>query len=233
MTAEEIKRIDEERRRREDELLLLLLLLLARAVSDSPDDRFDVTPLAVVMRDHGVREIAESMADAHLDASGVGDRNTLVREYDPSARAMADAIVETVIRTGGTTLADALLASHYSRSDSEGLRLGAERQIVSAHNAGLIAGAVTAYDVTALRHVSVIDDATTVICRQRDGLVLYIDDPYWLANWPSLHWRCRSIVEPVRGPYVVSTTYPMRPADDGFGVAPMTVVNALRGRVAA
>ncbi len=171
MTDAEIKELDRKRREREDELILLLLLLLGYGVSiaegePQPVSTLDlpegvtapvapgrvsgggVDVLARLLRTTGAEEIALSMADAHLDAFaifGTGvepDREALAKQYAPQAREMADAMVEAIKQAGGDTLADSLLLAKYSRSDSRGIELGAERQIVSASNAGLIDGGI-------------------------------------------------------------------------------------------
>lgn len=42
---------------------------------------------------------------------------------------------------------------------------------------------------------SAIDDArTTAICRQRNGTIKPIGDPFWTRNSPQLHHRCRSML---------------------------------------
>jgi hypothetical protein len=233
MTPAETQAIDDARREREDELLLLLLLMLGWAV-EQPGASVDTA--AGVLNRYGVDEIARTMADAHLDGfafySPSGRRpnaEELARQYEPAAGDMVDAIVATMRQTPGADLAAILLAARYSRSDSTGLRLGAERQVTTAGNAGLLDGAIALYGpITALRHRSVVDDRTTVICRQRDGLTLRADDPYWLTNWPSLHFNCRSIIEILDEPVTMSSTYPTRLPDDGFGLAPLIVRSILR-----
>ena len=45
---------------------------------------------------------------------------------------------------------------------------------------------------------AVLDTRTTDICKDCDGTLLPTDDPWWLANWPPRHHRCRSGVRSVR-----------------------------------
>lgn len=248
MTAEELKALDQKRKDREDELILLLLLLLGWGVSQSiattdaaaEDNRpaeANLARLTALLRTQGVAEIAGSMADAHMDAYGffgdlaLIDRDTLIRDYTPAATEMADAMVDAIRQAKGGTLAESLLLAKYSRSDSTGLELGAERQIVTASNAGLIGGALVRQDgprLEGFRHVSVIDDRTTKICTERDGLQLPARDAYWEINWPSLHWRCRSVIAPIFGPFKASDWRPRTPPDVGFGLMPATVRRMLR-----
>jgi hypothetical protein len=44
---------------------------------------------------------------------------------------------------------------------------------------------------------ALIDNRTTNRCRERDGLVVPIDDPFWNRNYPPNHWGCRSNVRSV------------------------------------
>lgn len=42
------------------------------------------------------------------------------------------------------------------------------------------------------------DSRITPICKERDGIILPADDPWWLTNYPQLHHRCRSGVRTLR-----------------------------------
>ena len=234
MTPADLQAIDEERREREDELLLLLLLLLARSVELNDNlATFDGS----LLRQHGAGEIAQTMADAHADGARFYagrpslSRAELVRQYEPAAQEMVDAMVLAILATGQPSLGDALVDVRYTRSDSTGLRLGAERQVTTAGNAGLVDGFAARFGtVAAFRHVSVVDDRTTDICRGRHNLTLAVTNPYWLTNWPSLHWNCRSIVEPLGRGAVLTERVPSLPSPEaGFGIAPASVVRIVRG----
>lgn len=39
---------------------------------------------------------------------------------------------------------------------------------------------------------AVIDNATSTICRERNGVLLPADHPWWRFNYPPLHFECRS-----------------------------------------
>lgn len=119
----------------------------------------------------------------------------------------------------------ALVDGGLSEKNDNYLALAAEQAIVSTYNEGMYAAYLTPEiknDLRGFTHVSIVDPGTTNICRERDGFVRGIDDPYWLTNWPMLHFGCRSVVLPVyldewdgdHGDY--PTTEPM----DGFGQAP-------------
>lgn len=255
MTDAQLAEIDAARKKREDELLLLLLLLIGTAVSqsiaagevlDDPEERAAfLAGVSAVLIAKGTTEIAETMADAHADgfqlfARGVTvpDRAQLVDLYRPTGIETVTAMLGTLgkaLEEHGGDVAAALVAAGYSRTNSGGLELGAERNIVTASNAGFFDGAVKTFggDVTGLRHVSVIDDATSAICEQRNGLQLPIEDPYWLLNYPSLHGHCRSNLEPIVGPFDPSTWRPTVPPAVGFGRAPASVLPLLNRRKAA
>lgn len=250
MTPEELKALDAKRREREDELILLLLLLMGWGVQQGlaesegatvPEDGIrpaeaSLTRLAGILRTQGVSEIAESMADAHLDAFALfgtqpPSREDLARQYEPQAREMADAMVDAIRQANGNTLAESLLLAKYSRSDSTGLELGAERQIVTASNAGLIGGAIVRQDgprLEGFRHVSVLDDRTTAQCTERAGLQLPARDVYFETSFPPLHFRCRSVLVPIFGPFKASQWRPRTPPDVGFGRMPASIRRLLR-----
>jgi hypothetical protein len=188
-----------------------------------------------------VNEVSASMAEMFRDAFPLyrpgrlfaDDPAQLLREFTPTAResvdAMVDAIARGIVGAGGDVRAGMTIAG-YTRESTNGLELGAERNIVTASNAGLLAAAIDDGDagrVTGLEHVSVLDDGTTEICRPRDGLMLPVSDPYWRRSWPSLHWRCRSIIRPLTGSFQVSTALPTVPPMAGFGIAPPIVLAML------
>lgn len=236
MTPEQLKELEDKRREREEELILLFLLLLGLArreiIPDDPEASF-----RRVLVERGVPEFAESMADAHLDvfpifAAGLAlpDRIELIRLYTPTAGeavdAMVKAIAEGIVEAGGD-VSLGLRNAGYSAFNTNGLELGAERNIVTATNAGLLAAAIADGDidrVTGLEHLSTIDDSTTAICEERHRLRLPLLHPYWRINWPSLHFRCRSIVAPLTGEFAASATLPTVPPMEGFGVAPPVVL---------
>lgn len=149
---------------------------------------------------------------------------------------LTDATRET---TGIRQRLDAIkevFADGFSRANSSALDLAPEQATLRAYNDGLHDGyndPVVSPNVAALRHVSIIDEGTTVICRERHGLTLPPDDPYWRTNWAPLHWRCRSVIVPVlksewNGEY--SSGRPATPPMASFGAAPSA---AFRFRQAA
>jgi hypothetical protein len=106
--------------------------------------------------------------------------------------------------------------------------LGAERAVVTAHNGGILAGAAALDGVTGLAHRSVLDEVTTDICRERNGLMLPLDDPYWTSNVPALHYRCRSVLVPIVGDFTPSDWRPTVPPMAGFGAAPAGFIQSFQ-----
>lgn len=100
------------------------------------------------------------------------------------------------------------------------LTVHVERAIVGAHNGGIIAGGQKLEQVTGFRHLSVIDERTTMICRQRNGLMLPKNDPYWKTGTPPLHFNCRSVLGVILGDFTPSTWRPQSPPMEGFGQGP-------------
>lgn len=197
-----------------------------------------------------VPAIAGTMADAHMDAyarfgritghdvsrSDAGELAALMALYEPSARQAAQAQTQTLqqaLRDGLAKFPDEapkMLAQSafdnagYSRAYSSGLDSGAERAVVAASNFGIYSAARGIGDKLGmeilLRHYSVVDEATTDICLDRDGLTLPATDSYWLRSIPSLHFRCRSIVLPAPAGAEISQWRPTVPVAPGFGYAP-------------
>jgi SPP1 gp7 family putative phage head morphogenesis protein len=73
--------------------------------------------------------------------------------------------------------------------------------------------------MTGLRFVAVLDEATTTICRVRNGVIRPLDDPYWTqGGWPPLHFSCRSVVLPTTGRVQFTEDPPTSPPPDaGWG----------------
>lgn len=253
MSQADIDKIDSDRSKREDKLILALLLLMDDAEEESTQYLHGnlMLPLANVLN-RAVPVIAESMAEAHADAyrrlglitgedvnlANAGSVDDLAKQYEPTAQTSADAMVATL----GQAIADqrqatpdesaksivrnAFETAGYTKSETRGLELGVERSIVMASNGGMLAASINSVTVTGLEHVSVLDDGTTVICEERNGLMLPASDPYWVTGCPPLHWNCRSILLPITGDFEPSTWRPSVPALPGFGIAPLWILLA-------
>jgi len=73
---------------------------------------------------------------------------------------------------------------------------------------------------------AVLDNRTTSICRERNGVVRPADDPWWERNTPPLHFNCRSGIRPLspeqaqaRG---ISQRLPEESPQQGFGNVPQS-----------
>lgn len=196
-------------------------------------------------------DIARTMARAHADgfrrvglAAGVrsvsrsdaGPLAALIDLYIPQARAAALAMVDSLVRrvfgaiatrpqdvTIRKAITDAFDADGFSRTNASAIDLATERAVVAAHSNGSFAAITTRQDlnVTGIEHISIIDEGTTDICRERHNLRLPVDDPYWVRNVPSLHWRCRSTLRPIFGDFTPSESLPLTPPMAGFGMNPL------------
>lgn len=248
--AEYVRRVERERREREDELLLILLLLIGRTRRELLIALRDGLPTDAIIDEliePVTRAVARMTAKAHRDGfrrvglsagrrdvkrEAAGTIATLFKLYEATARqaaqAIADAIREAVAdvlsaangeRVTSATLTEALANAGYDKSNAYSIDIGTERAVIAGHSAGVLAGSL-ALNVTGIRHVSIIDDATTDICTERHELQLPVDHPYWTGNIPSLHWRCRSTLRPLFGKFDVSETLPVIPPMAGFGTSP-------------
>lgn len=120
----------------------------------------------------------------------------------------------------------------FTHASDSYLVLAAEQAIVAAYNEGLLAAYLSPgvkNDLRGFIHVSILDDRTTRICEDRPNFTRSWSDPYWLSNWPPLHFRCRSCVFPI---FKMQWTgdfgnYPTIPPMDGFGNAPPFITQLL------
>jgi hypothetical protein len=195
----------------------------------------------------GYRRAGLMVGTTLIERSDAGTLEELIDQYTPQAEAAAAAMVATLTDETVTAVArarvdggdakavrlavvDAFVRTGYDRSNPYALDLGVERAVVSAHNGGIISGAVDyklAPSVTGLRHVSVLDSQTTEICQQRNGLQLPVTHPYWHFNCPSLHPRCRSVLRILTGRFTPSETLPTEPPFPGWGAAPVGFLEGL------
>lgn len=72
---------------------------------------------------------------------------------------------------------------------------------------------------------AIIDGRETDICRERDGKIVAATDPWWNANYPPLHHRCRSRVRALRASQAEQRGITTNPVFEttrqrGFGDAP-------------
>jgi SPP1 gp7 family putative phage head morphogenesis protein len=83
---------------------------------------------------------------------------------------------------------------------SEGrLRAIARTEVTRADNMGRLISMYGNDDVIGVEFCAVMDERTTDICQERDGMVLPLGDPRIPVNTPPLHVNCRSLWLPVTG----------------------------------
>ena len=73
--------------------------------------------------------------------------------------------------------------------------------------------------VPAYQFSAILDDRTTDICLQNDGMIRLADDPIWGARTPPLHYNCRSMLVPILSheKYTVSKVKVAGTPAEGFG----------------
>jgi SPP1 gp7 family putative phage head morphogenesis protein len=163
------------------------------------------------------RPAAQQSTDAMVKSIG----DALDKYVPGQGRGLSNVELKTAVR-------EAFDAAGYTANHPMALDLGAERAVVGAHNNGMIAGGKSIGKVTGLRHVSIIDESTTNICRSRDGITLPIGDPFWTNGIPPLHWNCRSALLPVTGEFESYMPDYVVPPAPGFGAMSAVFIQRLR-----
>jgi hypothetical protein len=178
----------------------------------------------------GTRAVDRVDAGTDLIALYETQARTAAREM---ARTLANTVYEAIAeaRRADTSLRqavrDAFDSAGYSKASSHGAELAAEIAVVGAHNGGVMDGAFNAPPlkgvVTGLAHISIIDNRTTEICKDRHELRLPLNHPYWHSGQavPPLHFRCRSALRVLVGDFTPSDQLPTVPVMPGFGGGPL------------
>jgi len=68
---------------------------------------------------------------------------------------------------------------------------------MAAYNQGILNTYRTNRFIVAVQFNAILDARTTSWCRNRDGLVMKLDDDRLAANTPPLHYQCRSVLTPM------------------------------------
>lgn len=115
------------------------------------------------------------------------------------AQGLADVADKDRISADSDSVGESFAKVGWTPEKPFGAKVNAEAAITRTYAIGMQAG-VRAPEVaaitTGLIFTAVLDNATTAICRARNGVVLPSDDPYWARSWPPLHMNCRSLVIP-------------------------------------
>jgi hypothetical protein len=198
----------------------------------------------------GYRRAGLMAGTTSIARADAGPLQELALLYGAHAQAMADAMASTLANAVSAAVAEARFngaglsglrrAVHdtfdkrgYTRANSYGVEQGVERAIVAAHNGGILMGARDIPDLlpsllVSLRHRSVLDNRTTEICTERNGLTLPANDVYWYTGGvPPLHPGCRSVLQVLVGDFKASAWRPMVPPMQGWGQAPLGMIETL------
>ena len=70
----------------------------------------------------------------------------------------------------------------------------ARTEITRAHNLGSLTAMKANDDVIGVEFSAVLDNRTTIMCQERHGLRMRLDDPRLPENTPPIHVRCRSLL---------------------------------------
>ena len=81
-----------------------------------------------------------------------------------------------------------------SRMTSQRIEAIARTEITRADSMGRLVSMKGNEDVIGVEFSAVMDDRTTEICTERNGLMMRLDDPRLPENTPPLHIRCRSLL---------------------------------------
>ncbi len=179
---------------------------VGRIVDLKPLPRPDPRQLEIAANQYKVS--ADAYARELADRIGTGIRDVLDEALPPQEEVQA---IRLVFRKGQLT-----------RLEPGHLETDAETAICGAYGDGMLDGygrLGVRHLVKGLRHESILDEGTTPICRQRHGVQLPLDHPYWQSNRVPLHWKCRSVIMPIlkdfepTPPEMMPTIPPM----EGFG----------------
>jgi SPP1 gp7 family putative phage head morphogenesis protein len=147
-----------------------------------------------------------------------------------------DAVGESIQAGLGTkkiarAVRQAVVDGGYGADNPYLLKTVAERGIVDAHGAGMWNNwhdPQVADKLVGFKHVTVMDEGTTDICKCRNGFMRPKDDEYWETSWPALHWGCRSVILPLFKDHEWTLARPAIPPAPGFGwaMSPLRNVSA-------
>ena len=179
-----------------------------------------------------------------LPGEGTGPQPASISPAGPDLRYQAQQYVSQLTQTLATRLRQALAtAPNGPRGLQDAIRQAfaaggyvdgtprpwlletiAETWALKAYNGGMLAGwarpEVAEAGLTGFEHVSVEDERTSEICREHAHTKRPADDPFWLTATPPLHFRCRSWLRPLFGPFTPTDLPVIRP-EPGFGAAPL------------
>lgn len=218
------RRVNSAIRNGSDWRLVLAAVLLGDESIDQPGG---IGLLALIMADSHMAAVERTGRLVGVEVAAEETREQLVRRYEPRAREVLDRIRQSLDRNIAAALDSAVDADRISADViaaggafkvtgfSPDASQGAQTEATAAVTIAYAGGMGEAYDrpevqavMTGLRFVNPLDDRTTGVCRSRAGVTLPLDHPWWFANWPPLHFGCRSVVLPLTGSGVKFTQTP-------------------------
>lgn len=125
-----------------------------------------VPDLAGVFSASVLERVQEVISASMIAGSTLNERMKALRESSDELSRMVDSRIEAIART------------EITRADSMGRLIS-----MKAND-----------DVIGVEFSAVMDDRTTVMCMERNGLVMRLDDPRLPENTPPLHINCRSLL---------------------------------------
>lgn len=125
-----------------------------------------VPKLAGIYSASVLENVREVIQASMLEGSTLQERMKALRESSAELSRMSDRRIETIART------------EITRADSMGRLIS-----MKAND-----------DVIGVEFSAIMDDRTTEICTERNGLVMRLDDPRLPENTPPMHPRCRSLL---------------------------------------
>lgn len=174
-----------------------------------------------------VSRLAVRMANTHVEAFKAVTRGTapkpdlkeVARQYRPVAVDVADRLAGNVRRLVDTVLGNVraadvpatinrIIVTMRETFDARGYspKSPASAQAVAVTLAAQAwsAGSFAAWQhpdiwatITGFEFVTFRDERVCPVCEPRDGVKLPRDDPWWMSNYPPLHFRCRCNVWPI------------------------------------
>ena len=125
-----------------------------------------VPNLAGIFSASALERVQEVISESMIVGATLNERMKALRESSEELSRMADSRIEAIART------------EITRADSIGRLIS-----MKAND-----------DVIGVEFSAVMDDRTTVMCMERNGLVMRLDDPRLPENTPPLHVNCRSLL---------------------------------------
>lgn len=128
------------------------------------------------------------------------NRAELQGKWSRDLDAAVTRVLVNALQHGATTqqVMDALRRDVFPSFSRARLENIARTESTAAFNQGRLAMFRRNADfVIGVQFIAIIDDRTTDICRERDGLIMGLDDPRVAENTPPLHFQCRSVLSPI------------------------------------